>query len=172
MKPGRRRAQLAVVVASLGMAAVALAPHSASADDAARISRLESEIQLLRTQIDEQSRRIQRLEAELKRRADGPAVEPRARTRDGEMRAERTASARPLPWHAAEAWARIEKGMTADEVTAMLGAPTAVESVDSLKTLFYRGAGPGGAALSGHVNLRDDRVVAVSKPEFQAKPNP
>ena len=56
--------------------------------------------------------------------------------------------------------------MTAEEVTAILGAPTAAESVDALKTLFYRGPTPRAATLSGIVNLRDDRVVAVVKPAF------
>jgi hypothetical protein len=173
MKAGaRRHVQVAVAITSLAMMAGALWPSPASADDAARISRLESEIQLLRTQIDEQARRIQRLEAELNRRGGGAAVEPRSRPRAGAVPTERAASTAPQPWHAADAWTRVEKGMTADQVTATLGTPTAVEAVDSLKTLFYRGAGPGGAELSGHVNLRDDRVVAVSKPEFQATPNP
>jgi hypothetical protein len=172
MEPGHRRAQLASIVALVGMAAVAPWPPPASADDAARISRLESEIQLLRTQVDEQSRRIQRLEAELNRRGGGTAVEPRPRPRAGAVPSERAAPTAPQPWHATDAWARVEKGMTADRVTAILGTPTAVEAVGSLKTLFYRGAGPGGAELSGHVNLRDDRVVAVSTPAFQAAPNP
>jgi hypothetical protein len=172
MEPGRHSAQAAFVAASLAVAAVALAPQPACADDAARISRLESEIQLLRTQVDEQSRRIQRLEAELNRRAGAPAVERQPRLRAGAGQAERAASTTPEPWHSADAWERVRKGMTAGEVAAILGTPTAVESVDSLKTLFYRGAAPGGRALSGLVNLRDDRVVAIGKPEFQATPNP
>ena len=56
--------------------------------------------------------------------------------------------------------------MTADEVKSALGEPTAAESVGALSTLFYRGSAPGGRALSGHVNLKDGRVVAVSKPAF------
>jgi hypothetical protein len=161
-----------MAAASIAMAAVALWSAPAIADDAARISRLESEIQLLRSQIDEQSRRIQRLEAELNRRAGAPPVERRPRPRAGDGPAERAASTGRQPWHSADAWARVEKGMTADQVAAILGTPTAVESVDSLKTLFYRGAAPGGGALSGLVNLRDDRVVAIGKPGFQATPNP
>ena len=52
------------------------------------------------------------------------------------------------------------------QVTAILGAPTAAESVDEFKTLFYRGTTPAGVTLNGLVNLRDDRVVAVVKPAF------
>ena len=63
-------------------------------------------------------------------------------------------------------WDRVAKGMSAEQVIAILGEPTAAESVDGFKTLFYRGLAPGGATLSGLVNLRDDRVVAVVKPAF------
>jgi hypothetical protein len=138
----------------------------ALADDGARISRLESEIQLLRTQIDAQNRRIRKLEADLARRS-GTAPESPASPRAGDDKpASQPAPAGPQPWQAAAAWDRVAKGMTADQVTAILGAPTAAESVDALKTLFYRGSTPAGASLSGMVNLRDERVVAVVKPAF------
>ena len=139
-------------------------PGSASADDAARISRLESEIQLLRIQIDEQDRRIQRLEAELSRRSGAAAVEPQPRKSADEVRTEQSAPATRLPWHAPEAWDRVAKGMSAEQVKEILGEPTEVEAIESFKTLFYRGTVAGSGAMSGHVNLRDDRVVAVSKP--------
>lgn len=137
----------------------------AFADDAARISRLESEIQQLRTQVDAQNRRIQALEAELAKRSGAARQEP-ARPRAAESRIAPAAQSGPQPWHAAAAWDRIAKGMTAEEVTAILGPPTAAESVGALKTLFYRGSTPAGAALSGMVNLRDERVVAVVKPAY------
>lgn len=44
--------------------------------------------------------------------------------------------------------------------------PTSVESSGALKTLFYRGATPGSTPINGHVNFRDDKVVAVNKPQF------
>ena len=138
----------------------------ALADDGARISRLESEIQLLRTQIDEQNRRIRKLEADLARRSGTAPASPASPRAGGDKRTSQPTPAGPQPWHAAAAWERVAKGMTADQVTAILGAPTAAESVDALKTLFYRGSTPAGASLSGIVNLRDDRVVAVVKPAF------
>lgn len=137
----------------------------ALADDGARISRLESEIQQLRTQVDEQNRRIRKLEADLARRTGAkPASSKPPRAVDEPI--SRPAPAGPQPWHAAAAWDRVGKGMTADEVTAILGTPTAAESVGALKTLFYRGPTPEGGSLSGMVNLREDRVVAVVKPAF------
>jgi hypothetical protein len=138
----------------------------ALADDGARISRLESEIQLLRTQIDAQNRRIRKLEADLARRSGKAPASPASPRAGDDKPTSSPAPAGPQPWHAAAAWDRVAKGMTADQVTAILGAPTAAESVDALKTLFYRGSTPAGASLSGMVNLRDERVVAVVKPAF------
>jgi hypothetical protein len=56
--------------------------------------------------------------------------------------------------------------MSAEEVTQILGEPTTAESIGVLKTLFYRGAVPGGPPVSGHVNFKDGRVVAILKPAF------
>src|SRR5688500_11028364 len=151
------------IAAFAGLPSTALVSPSASADEAARISRLESELQLLRSQIDEQNRRIQRLEAELSRRAAASPPEPQPRRRIDEMRTDQPVTTARAPWHSEDAWERVAKGMTADEVVQVLGEPTSVESVETFKTLFYRGSLPGGASLSGHVNLRDERVVAVSK---------
>jgi hypothetical protein len=141
-------------------------PTAAIADDAARISRLETEIQQLRAQVDEQGRRIQHLEAELARRAGPLSLPAPPKPRAGEMRAEAPAASGPQPWHSAPAWARVKPGLTEAEVVAILGAPTAADSVGALKSLFYRGAAPGGRALSGHVNFRDGVVVAVRQPAF------
>lgn len=138
----------------------------ACADDGARISRLESEIQLLRSQIDEQNRRIQRLEADLARRSGTTPASSTPKPDGEERRISRPASTGPQPWHAAAAWDRVAKGMSTEQVTEILGAPTAAESIEGFKTLFYRGMTPAGATLDGLVNLRDDRVVAVVKPGF------
>lgn len=142
--------------------AIALLAAPAFADDAARISFLESEIQKLRTQINEQDRRIQRLEAEIERLAGGSA---RTRVTIGRPDAAAPApAAAPLPWHSMAAWDAITPGMTKEQVVEILGKPIAVEAVDAYQTLFYRGATVEGTAISGHVNLRDGRVVAVKKP--------
>jgi anti-sigma-K factor RskA len=143
-----------------------VSPTAATADDAARISRLETEIQQLRAQVDEQGRRIQQLESELARRAGPLSVPAQPKPRAGEMRTDAPAATGPQAWHSAPAWARVRPGLTEAEVVAILGPPTAADSVGALKSLFYRGAAPGGRALSGHVNLKDGLVVAVSQPAF------
>lgn len=146
---------------------LALAPVPALADDAARISRLETEIQQLRTLIDEQARRIRRLEDELDRRTGqpGPVQRPRPRA-ETTVQGGTPAPVTPRPWHGAAAWDRVATGMTQEEVAQVLGEPTSADSIGALSTLFYNGPAPGGRPLRGHVNLKDGRVVAVSKPSF------
>ena len=139
-----------------------LAPVSAWSDDAARINFLESEIQRLRNQLDEQNRRIERLEAALAQR--GAVVPGRTSDRRLDATAASPKATGPQPWHALENWQRVTKGMTQEEVVKVLGEPTTVQSVDNYKTLFYSGVTRDGRTLNGLVNMRDERVVAVKNP--------
>jgi hypothetical protein len=143
----------------LGAPAMGSYASLALADDASRISTLESTVQQLRIRIDEQSRRIERLEAELDGRKGVPSIKPPASRR--EEHAPQAATGKQ-PWHAPEAWARVMKGMTRAQVTEILGSPTAVESLDTFTTLFYRAG-----SLNGLVNFREDRVVAINRPAFE-----
>ena len=139
-----------------------LAPVSARSDDAARINFLESEIQRLRNQLDEQNRRIEWLEAALAQR--GAAVPGRPSDRRLDATAASPKATGPQPWHSLENWDRVTKGMTQEEVVKVLGEPTTVQSVDNYKTLFYSGVTRDGRTLNGLVNMRDERVVAVKNP--------
>lgn len=147
----------------LALLVIAAASQPARADDATRIKQLESEIRVLRIQLDDQQRRIEKLEAAVQVQDARSEIMPKPGLRVARPAA---AAAGPLPWHSQEAWGRIKPGMTAAEVTAILGEPTSVEAAETLKTLFYRGSAPGRGALYGHVNFRGDRVVAVSRPDF------
>lgn len=155
-----------IIATSVCVSTAGVTPRLALADDASRISQLELEIQRLRTLIDDQSRRIQRLEEELRRRQSPGFIEttPEERAQGGLTSA--PPSTKPLPWHAAKSWARVARGMSETEVTGILGPPASVESISSLKTLFYRGTVAGVGSVSGIVNLRDGRVVAVNAPEL------
>ena len=150
--------RLVSIAAILGALTIGIPPGIALADDASRISTLESDLQQLRIRIDEQNRRIERLEAELNRRTAAPSI--KSATSKREDYAPQPTSGKQ-PWHAPEAWVRVTKGMTQAQVTEILGSPTAVESMDAFTTLFYRSN-----SLSGLVNLREDRVVAVKGPAF------
>jgi hypothetical protein len=162
----RRTIRTLVAAASVTSLTIGLNPQAALADDASRISYLELEIQRLRSRVDEQQRRILRLEEELNRRIDPEftATMPPSRAADGV--ADSPQANEPLLWHAKEAWARVAKGMSETDVTEILGPPTSVESVGSFKTMFYRGPVAGSGSVNGIVNIRDGRVVAVNAPEF------
>jgi hypothetical protein len=139
-------------------------PRLALADDASRISYLELEIQRLSSRVDEQQRRILRLEEELNRRNGSESVATMPPGRGPDIAADNPPATEPLPWHAAKSWARVAKGLSETEVTEILGPPTSVEAVGSFKTLFYRGPVAGVGSVSGIVNLKDDRVVAINAP--------
>ena len=157
MTPNAFRNVLAATVCALAMSTL-----PARADDSARISNLESEIQRLRTQVAEQNRRIQRLEAQLEQ---GTVAAPdyKSGRRTESATPEDPGTEGPLPWRSPEAWQRVAIGMSQDETIAILGEPTAVEAVDNYMTLFYSDGAAGGE-ISGHVNLKDDLVVAIKKP--------
>jgi hypothetical protein len=155
----------APAVALACMLAVHLVPPAARADDASRISFLESEIQKLRTQLGEQDRRIQRLEAELSRRGAVDTPDQVTGRRAAQTSSGSAAASGSRPWRAPPAWERVAKGMTQDEVVKVLGEPTAIQAVDNYKTLFYKGVAADGRAVDGLVNFRDERVVAVKKPQ-------
>ena len=157
MTPGTFRNVLAATVWTLAILAL-----PAQADDSVRINYLESEIQRLRTQVNEQNRRIQRLEAMVEQ---GAIVVPetRAGRRMESAAPDNVAAPGPLPWQSPDAWKQVAIGMSQEETITILGEPTAVEAVDNYMTLFYSDGAAGGE-ISGHVNLKDGLVVAIKKP--------
>ena len=142
---------------------LAMSALPAHADDGARINNLESELQRLRTQVAEQNRRIQRLEAQLEQLGGVSIPEPGARSREEAATNGRPRQSGTFPWHSARAWDRVAVGMPQADVIAILGDPTAVEAVDNYKTLFYSDGAAGGD-ISGHINLKDELVVAIKPP--------
>lgn len=149
---------LAATACILAMGAV-----PARADDGARINNLESELQRLRTQVAEQNRRIQRLEARLEQLGGARIPDPDALARSDSAAEDKVHPTGPQPWHTSRTWEKVAVGMSQAEVIAILGDPTAVEAVDNYKTLFYSDGAAGGD-ISGHINLKDDLVVAIKMP--------
>jgi hypothetical protein len=56
--------------------------------------------------------------------------------------------------------------MSRAQVEDILGKPTSVDAVIDYQTLNYKGETPAGNVLTGSVKLTDDRVTAVSPPDF------
>lgn len=67
------------------------------------------------------------------------------------------------PWHNPAAWKKIRNGMSARQVTSILGKPT---SKGMTGILFYRGNVGSSGFVSGNVKVNDDRVWAINKPVF------
>lgn len=122
------------------------------------------ELALIRRIIAEQDRRLAELEQAIKALQE---VSTRGRP-DANIRRSRPSVSRQAfaPWHVTGNWARIKVGMSESQVTSILGPPTSIEQVASLRTLFYRGEVPGSGLVSGNVKLGEDRVYLVNKPIF------
>jgi len=125
-----------------------------------RLDEAVSEIALLKRIVRDQDRRIADLEKTLRilQQAGGVAVV------EGKVKV--APKPLPAPWQNPLVWARVEEGMSRAEVEDILGKPTSVDAVIDHQTLHYKGGTPPSAVLTGSVNLTDDRVTAVSPPDF------
>ncbi len=140
-------------------------PTQAPAQPQSTESRLKdalTDIALLKRVVREQDRRIADLEKALRtlQAAGGPERPP--------VEEKLKVPPKPLaaPWHNPQAWARVEEGMSRAQVEDILGKPTSVDAVIDYQTLNYKGETPAGNVLTGSVKLTDDRVTAVSPPDF------
>lgn len=134
----------------------------AQAPSPTRDRRLENaltDIATLKRTVREQDRRIAELEKALRtlQQAEGVAVF------EGKVQV----APKPLaaPWHNPLAWARVQPDMSRAQVEEILGKPTSVDAVIDYQTLHYKGDF-GGGVLAGSVKITDDRVTAVSPPDF------
>ncbi len=154
--------QRTLVVGVIGLIASAFI-FGQSTPAQTRDRRLEdalTDIGLLKRLVKEQDRRIADLEKALHNLQ--PAAQPAAVEVSPKVAPKPVAS----PWHNPLAWARIQEGMSRAQVEETLGKPTSVDAVIDYQTLNYKGDVPGGGVLTGSVKLTDDRVTAVSPPDF------
>lgn len=129
-----------------------------------RLDALANELALMRRTLAEQEKRLSALEQAIKELRD----EARPTTPGAELRRSRpsTSAQSRVPWQVPGNWDRVQFGMSDSQVMAILGPPTSVERVGSLRTLFYRGEVSGSGLVSGNVKLLEDRVYLVNKPVF------
>jgi hypothetical protein len=143
--------------AGLCALALSLAATVARADEL-REQRLEQQLQELRRQVDVQSRRIDQLERSVRPGA------PSAQFDIGKA----PAPAETSPWLVASSWERVLPGMSAEQVTGILGAPNSERpGAAGATTLLYALEVQEGVFLAGRVEMRDGKVTAVHKPELR-----
>jgi len=127
-----------------------------------RLDEALTDIALLKRVVKEQDRRIADLEKALRTvQAAGAAERPAVVEEKVKIPPKPLAA----PWHNPQSWARVQEGMSRGQVEEILGKPTSVDAVIDYQTLNYKGETPGGV-LSGSVKLTDDRVTAVTPPDF------
>ena len=121
------------------------------------------EIDLLKRLIKEQDRRIGELEKTVKfLQAPVSANNDKPTARE----IARTMIKPAAPWQDPLGWTRIREGLSRAQVEEILGKPTSVESVLDYQTLIYKGDVPGSGTVTGIIKLTDDRVSAITPPNF------
>ena len=140
------------------LGALALSLAAGVQADELREQRLEQQVQELRRQVDVQSRRIDQLERSVRPGA------PTGQLDVGKAPPPPDAS----PWLVASNWDRVRPGMSAEQVTGMLGAPNSERpGAAGATTLLYALEVQEGVFLAGRVELRDGKVTTVQKPELR-----
>ncbi len=126
--------------------------------DDLRVRQLESEVQRLQRQLDEQARRIQMLEQSARLATTSPQLSAPSNA----PLVENTSPA----WLVPESWDRIKRGMTTLQVIAVLGRPTSARDADDGKgrIFFYAMELAPGALLGGTIRLDDSGVVEINRP--------
>ena len=140
-------------------ALVAAMPAEAYADEI-RERQLEQDVRELRRELQAQSRRIDQLERDLAQSAQRPFT----------TWAEKNPPPAPeaSPWLMAENWDEVRPGMSADEVTKILGPPSSERSAEAGVTLLlYAVEIQDGVFLAGRVELQAGKVSAVQKPALR-----
>jgi hypothetical protein len=147
------RRQLAARLCAL---ALGLAPGVHA--DELREQRLEQQLQELRRQVDVQSRRIDTLERSLR---SGGSI--------GQVDIGKAAPPpEAAPWLVASNWELVLAGMSAAQVTGLLGAPNSERPGEAgTKVLLYALEVQEGVFLAGRVELRDGKVTAVQRPALR-----
>ena len=141
--------------AALVVVALAI-PLSVSAQvpmDDLRVRQLESEVMRQQRELDAQSRRIDQLEQAA--RIASPTVLPGARPENSSP-----------AWLVPASWDRIKRGMTAQEVIAILGRPTSARYAEDgkIRLLFYAMELGPSALLAGNISVGDAGVVEINRP--------
>jgi hypothetical protein len=126
-----------------------------AADDF-KIIKLEQDVLTLERQVQDLSRQV----AQLQQRGVGSTAQPAAP-------AERPVAPAGSPsWLSAANWSRVRTGMSEFEVIDILGPPSSLRGSpdsDSHMLIYAMEIGSSGF-LSGHVQLKERRVVAVQIP--------
>ena len=122
---------------------------------------IKNEIKLLKKTINEQNKRIERIERELVNLKSLLNLEV-----DSKKTQRRVVGSTVGGWKKKSNWARIRDGMSGRQVISILGKPTSLKDTGSFRTLFYQGEVSGSGFVSGNVKLTDDRVYSINKPVF------
>ena len=71
------------------------------------------------------------------------------------------------PWHKENTWHKVKNGMSRQQVEAILGKPTSINTLGSrFITLFYEGDVSRSGFVVGKIELSQNRVYSINTPIF------
>jgi hypothetical protein len=139
----------------LGTLGACLLPAWSAADDL-RVQQVEIDVRDLKRTVAEQARRIDDLERYVRQLSASPGT--------------RSSPPRPFKeggteWLDPKNWDRVRKGMTAQEVIAILGVPASMRDAEGGgRVLLYATQIGATGFLGGSVTLADDKVQEIARP--------
>lgn len=164
--------KVTLMLALFGLLACLVSPVLADVN-AERIARLERRLMELEARLSDQEQETKEVKVMA---ASGAAEGSQAgKTFSGNPLAldiMANSAWRNLRWTQEEQWADVKKGISAEKVIELLGAPP--RSLDSLKprvdkVFWYETSlRDRSNTLKGKISFKDGKVVAVKKPNFQA----
>jgi len=148
-----------LILLSLLASMLWVSPAPAGADDYNRIIKLEQDVRNLERQVNDLKRQVDVLNRQ------EPSVGAASSVRSRGPQSESVSSDAP-PWYSRANWDRVKVGMNELDVIGLLGKPNTLRTNDAESTtlLYALEIGSGAGFLSGSIDLKDHRVLAVNKP--------
>ena len=112
---------------------------------------VEQELKDLRYKVQQQDKRIKKLE----RLLSSPAKVKKAKQ-----------AANSDGWRKPSNWTRVKKGMSYSQVKRILGKPTRTQSITPYVTYYYTGYIPNSGDVIGKVTFNDGRMSYAEIPVF------
>jgi hypothetical protein len=140
--------------------AIAVPAHAQLPVDDQRVRQLESDLLRLQRMVDDQARRIQYLEQSMQ-----IVSPPSASLLPAPLAPQNSSPA----WLVSASWDRIKRGMTPQQVMAVLGRPTSTRNAEDgkLRLLYYAMELGPDTYLTGSIRVDDSGVVEINRPELK-----
>lgn len=119
-----------------------------------RVHAQDTEASSLQKEVEELRREVKSLQEQVKTLKTEPSTAPPPQAQPAPAPAAPPKPADDSIVALRESWSHVEKGMTQDQITGLLGAPTKELTIDGKLVWYYYYAGIGGASVFFYSNGR------------------